>query len=77
MEYLLRLTSLKGLGEILGKGGCNVDAKMQTLINLGTVFPSGTNDKAGSGVYVMKWVSMQSIKESTVPVTSWKYPHQS
>lgn len=38
---------------------------------------SGTNDKAGSSHYIMRWVSPQSIKETVVPVDDYKYPHQS
>lgn len=35
---------------------------------------SGTNDKAGAGSYLQRWVSPLSIKETTVPVTQWSYP---
>lgn len=38
---------------------------------------SGTNDKAGSSHYIMRWVSPQSIKETVVPIDDFKYPHQS
>ncbi|KAK2551206.1 Delta-1-pyrroline-5-carboxylate dehydrogenase [Acropora cervicornis] len=38
---------------------------------------SGSNDKAGSSHYIMKWVSIQSIKETVVPTEDYKYPHQS
>lgn len=38
---------------------------------------SGTNDKAGSSHYIMRWVSPQSIKETVVPIDDYKYPHQS
>lgn len=38
---------------------------------------SGTNDKAGSSHYIMRWVSPQSIKETMLPVDDYKYPHQS
>ncbi|KAL9971143.1 hypothetical protein ACROYT_G023632 [Oculina patagonica] len=37
---------------------------------------SGTNDKAGSSHYIMRWVSPQSIKETVVPIDDYKYPHQ-
>jgi len=36
---------------------------------------SGTNDKAGGPHYVSKWVSTQSIKETFVPSTTWRYPY--
>ena len=36
---------------------------------------SGTNDKAGSALNLLRWVSAKTIKENTVPITTWKYPH--
>jgi 1-pyrroline-5-carboxylate dehydrogenase len=36
---------------------------------------SGTNDKAGSHLNLLRWVSARTIKESTVPLADWKYPH--
>ncbi len=36
---------------------------------------SGTNDKAGSPLNLMRWVSPRSIKETFVPPTSHGYPH--
>lgn len=36
---------------------------------------SGTNDKAGSHLNLLRWVSAQTIKESTVPLTGIGYPH--
>jgi len=38
---------------------------------------SGTNDKAGSSLNLLRWVSMRSIKESFVPLNTWSYPHMS
>lgn len=35
---------------------------------------SGTNDKAGAKVNLMRWVSMRSIKETLVPPTDYRYP---
>ena len=35
---------------------------------------SGTNDKAGSKMNLMRWVSARSIKETFVPPTDWAYP---
>jgi len=35
---------------------------------------SGTNDKAGSALNLMRWVSARSIKETFVPPTSYRYP---
>ncbi|MFD7658516.1 L-glutamate gamma-semialdehyde dehydrogenase [Actinosynnema sp. NPDC059797] len=37
---------------------------------------SGTNDKAGSIHNLLRWVSPRSIKETFVPPTSVRYPHQ-
>ena len=35
---------------------------------------SGTNDKAGSGMNLLRWVSARSIKETFVPATDYRYP---
>jgi 1-pyrroline-5-carboxylate dehydrogenase len=37
---------------------------------------SGTNDKAGSAFNLMRWISPRAIKETFVPPTDWRYPHQ-
>ncbi len=37
---------------------------------------SGTNDKAGSIFNLLRWTSTRSIKETFVPPTSVRYPHQ-
>lgn len=36
---------------------------------------SGTNDKAGSILNLMRWVSARTIKETFVPATDHRYPH--
>jgi 1-pyrroline-5-carboxylate dehydrogenase len=36
---------------------------------------SGTNDKAGAHLNLLRWTSCRSIKETFVPITTWKYPH--
>jgi 1-pyrroline-5-carboxylate dehydrogenase len=36
---------------------------------------SGTNDKAGSSLNLLRWTSARSIKETFVPPTSHEYPH--
>ena len=36
---------------------------------------SGTNDKAGSVLNLMRWVSPRTIKETFEPPTAWRYPH--
>lgn len=38
---------------------------------------SGTNDKAGSMVNLLRWVSPRSIKETLVPATDYRYPFMS
>ena len=37
---------------------------------------SGTNDKAGSVLNLLRWVSPRTLKETFVPATSSGYPHQ-
>ncbi|MDQ1683676.1 MAG: 1-pyrroline-5-carboxylate dehydrogenase [Frankiaceae bacterium] len=36
---------------------------------------SGTNDKAGSALNLLRWTSPRAIKENFVPPTDWRYPH--
>ena len=38
---------------------------------------SGTNDKAGAAVNLLRWTSPRSIKETFVPPKDWKYPYMS
>ena len=35
---------------------------------------SGTNDKAGSYLNLLRWVSPRTIKEALVPATDYRYP---
>jgi 1-pyrroline-5-carboxylate dehydrogenase len=35
---------------------------------------SGTNDKAGSMMNLLRWVNARTIKETFVPATDYKYP---
>ncbi len=35
---------------------------------------SGTNDKAGSPLNLLRWISPRTIKETFAPPTDWKYP---
>lgn len=37
---------------------------------------SGTNDKAGSALNLLRWVSARTIKENLVPPVSYRYPFQ-
>lgn len=36
---------------------------------------SGTNDKPGGPHYVLRWTSPQVVKQTSVPLTEWKYPY--
>ncbi len=36
---------------------------------------SGTNDKAGSLLNLIRWTSVRTLKENFVPPKDWKYPH--
>lgn len=36
---------------------------------------SGTNDKAGSALNLLRWISPRTIKETFVPATDWRYPY--
>ena len=36
---------------------------------------SGTNDKAGSSLNLLRWTSPRTIKETFVPPTDHRYPH--
>ena len=36
---------------------------------------SGTNDKSGSYLNLLRWVSPRTIKETLIPPTDYSYPH--
>jgi 1-pyrroline-5-carboxylate dehydrogenase len=36
---------------------------------------SGTNDKAGSHLNLLRWASPRAIKENLEPPTAWRYPY--
>jgi 1-pyrroline-5-carboxylate dehydrogenase len=36
---------------------------------------SGTNDKAGSKLNLVRWVSARTMKENLAPPTDWRYPY--
>lgn len=36
---------------------------------------SGTNDKAGSPLNLLRWTSARTLKETLVPPTEWRYPY--
>lgn len=35
---------------------------------------SGTNDKAGSAMNILRWMTVRTMKETFVPPTDWRYP---
>ena len=41
---------------------------------MGVVRGSGTNDKAGSMLNLIRWVSPRAIKETFVPPADYRYP---
>jgi 1-pyrroline-5-carboxylate dehydrogenase len=38
---------------------------------------SGTNDKAGSAMNIMRWMTVRTIKETFEPPKDWRYPFMS
>lgn len=38
---------------------------------------SGTNDKAGSAMNLLRWMSVRTLKETFVPPKDWRYPFMS
>jgi len=36
---------------------------------------SGTNDKAGSALNLLRWVSARTVKTTSMPATDFRYPH--
>jgi 1-pyrroline-5-carboxylate dehydrogenase len=38
---------------------------------------SGTNDKAGSILNLLRWVSPRTVKETLAPPSDWRYPYMS
>ena len=38
---------------------------------------SGTNDKAGSAMNLLRWMSVRTMKETLVPPVKWDYPFMS
>jgi 1-pyrroline-5-carboxylate dehydrogenase len=35
---------------------------------------SGTNDKAGSTLNLLRWMTVRTIKENFLPPSDWRYP---
>jgi 1-pyrroline-5-carboxylate dehydrogenase len=38
---------------------------------------SGTDDKAGSSLNLLRWVAPRTVKENFLPPTDHRYPHMS
>ena len=51
------------------------EGSMVTGAPFGGSRASGTNDKAGSLLNLIRWTSVRTIKETFVPPTDWRYPH--
>jgi 1-pyrroline-5-carboxylate dehydrogenase len=74
-------TALKDASEILRHAAGNLylnDKSTGAVVGeqpFGGSRASGTNDKAGSHLNLLRWVSARTIKENTVPITTYKYPY--
>lgn len=73
--------ALKQMNDYLRQAAGNFyinDKPTAAIVNqqpFGGARKSGTNDKAGSAANLMRWLSMRSVKETTVPAKDWKYPY--
>ena len=73
--------ALKHMSDYLRQAAGNFyinDKPTAAIVNqqpFGGARKSGTNDKAGSAANLMRWLSMRSIKETTVPAKDWTYPY--
>ena len=63
----------------LGAGNFDINDKPTGAVvgqqPFGGARASGTNDKAGSVLNLLRWVSPRSVKETFVPPTDYRYPH--
>ncbi|GAA5521993.1 L-glutamate gamma-semialdehyde dehydrogenase [Aliifodinibius salicampi] len=73
--------ALKKMADYLRQAAGNFyinDKPTAAIVNqqpFGGARKSGTNDKAGSAANLMRWISVRSIKETTVPAKDWTYPY--
>lgn len=73
--------ALKQMADYLRQAAGNFyinDKPTAAIVNqqpFGGARKSGTNDKAGSAANLMRWLSVRSIKETTVPAKDWTYPY--
>ncbi len=70
----------KSTGSVVGQqpfGGARLSGMLQSEKSKRSknAVLSGTNDKAGGPHYMLKWASPQVIKETSVPLHEWRYPH--
>ncbi len=68
--------ALKGLRQAAGNFYIN-DKPTGAVVGqqpFGGARASGTNDKAGSALNLLRWVSPRTIKETFEPPTDWRYP---
>ena len=78
---LLRLEAVvarAALGEALAADG-RVEVEQNGEVGqqpFGGARKSGTNDKAGSPLNLLRWVSPRSVKETFTPPTDYRYPFQ-
>jgi len=50
------------------------DGRRRRPANRSAARARGTNDKAGSVLNLLRWVSPRAIKETFVPPTDFRYP---
>lgn len=73
--------ALKKMADYLRQAAGNFyinDKPTAAIVNqqpFGGARKSGTNDKAGSAANLMRWLSVRSIKETTVPAKDWTYAY--
>jgi 1-pyrroline-5-carboxylate dehydrogenase len=61
-------------GAIFAKDRYAVNRATKRLENAAGTWGSGTNDKAGSVLNLLRWVSPRTIKETLVPAKDYTYP---
>eukprot|EP00049_Salpingoeca_infusionum_P010126 m.171396 g.171396 ORF g.171396 m.171396 type:complete len:573 (+) comp14550_c0_seq2:661-2379(+) len=70
-------SSMRGLRHAAGNIYINVKSTGSVVGQqpFGGARRSGTNDKAGASSYLLRFTSVQSIKECLATTPDWKYPH--
>jgi len=49
--------------------------RVMIIIRIEWFYLTGTNDKAGSPYYILKFANLQSVKTQTEPTNDWSYPY--